>query len=71
MDLRRAALGLHNQNIPLTEKFIQEAKKNIQNISLDDKSYINKIIQKIDFTSPDNLLMSSQIIQNYCIYFEH
>lgn len=68
MDLKRAAVGLHNNNLATAQKFISEAKKNIYHLKFDEKLYIKKVIENIDFSSPDNLLMSSQLVQNYVLH---
>ena len=69
MDLKRASLFLNRKSDLAAKKFLNEALKRKSEIEISDlKSYIKKIILKIDrIKNPEDLLMYSTIIQNYTL----
>lgn len=74
MDLKRVALGLHRKSYAMAERFIDEAEKRRNEImATKHPRYIQKVLENVesalqdtqDERIPDDLLMYSQLIQNY------
>lgn len=74
MDLKRVALGLHRKSYAMAERFIDEAEKRSDEIAADQlPHYIQMVLKKAknalhDTDServPEDLMMYSQLIQNY------
>lgn len=74
MDLKRVALGLHRKSYAMAERFIDEAEKRRNEIRVTKHPrYIQKVLENVesalqdtqDERIPDDLLMYSQLIQNY------
>lgn len=76
MDLKRAALGYHRNSLYMAVRFIDEAKKRHEEVdSTSMPDYMQKILAKLQplfsdddiAKKADNLLMYSQLIQNYVV----
>ncbi|EKE21149.1 MAG: hypothetical protein ACD_7C00334G0003 [uncultured bacterium] len=69
MDLKRAALGYHNNSLKMAERFREEALVRKREINLKEvKPYLRLILQKtekINKNSSEDALMLSTLIQNY------
>ncbi len=69
MDLKRVALGYHNNSLKMAQRFHQEVLARKKEINLKDvKPYLRLILNKaerIDKDSSEDALMLSTLIQNY------
>jgi len=69
MDLKRVALGYHNNSIKTAEKFYQEAIARKKEVDLKEvKPYLRQVLkktEKINKNSSEDALMLSTLIQNY------
>ena len=69
MDLKRVALGYHNNSLKMAQRFHQEVLARKKEINLKDvKPYLRPILNKaerIDKDSSEDALMLSTLIQNY------
>jgi len=67
MDLKRVALGYHNNSTKMAERFHEEAmlRKNEVNIK-DVKPYLRSVLKRTEkINTSDEALMLSTLIQNY------
>ena len=71
MDLKRVALGYHNNSLKMAERFKEEAIERKKEIDLREvKPYLRLILNKTEkINSPDDALMCSILIQNYARKF--
>lgn len=75
LDLKRVALGLHRNSIPMAERFYSEALKRIAEIQLDIvPPHIRNIVYSFDTFKQKSIqdqaeysLMYSTLIQNYAL----
>lgn len=75
LDLKRVALGLHRNSIPMAERFFTEAMRRKEEIELDlVPTYIQNIVSKFDGLKQKSTqdqaeyaLMYSTLIQNFAL----
>lgn len=69
MDLKRVALGYHNNSLKMAERFLHEAIARKKEINVSDiKPYLRLVLEKtekINKNSSEDALMLSTLIQNY------
>lgn len=69
MDLKRVALGYHNNSLKMAERFREEAIARKKEVNLKEiKPYLRLVLEKtekIDNSSSEDALMFSTLIQNY------
>ncbi len=69
MDLKRVALGYHNNSLKMAQRFHQEAIARKREIDLSEiKPYLRLVLEKtekINKNSSEDALMLSTLIQNY------
>jgi len=67
MDLKRVALGYHNNSLKMAERFHREAIARKKEINLKEiKPYLRLILKETEkVNTSDDALMLSTLIQNY------
>jgi len=67
MDLKRVALGYHNNSLRVAKRFHREAIARKNEINLKEvKPYLRLVLRKTEkVNTPDEALMLSTLIQNY------
>ncbi len=69
MDLKRVALGYHNNSLKMADRFREEALARKSEVQLSEiKPYLRLVLEKtekINKNSSEDALMFSTLIQNY------
>lgn len=69
MDLKRVALGYHNNSLKMAERFKTEAMARKSEVDIEEiKPYLRVVLEKtekLDYNSSEDALMFSTLIQNY------
>ena len=69
MDLKRVALGCHNNSLKMADRFREEALARKSEVQLSEiKPYLRLVLEKtekINKNSSEDALMFSTLIQNY------
>ncbi len=67
MDLKRVALGYHNNSLRMAKRFHQEALVRKRELNLKEiKPYLRSVLEKTEkVNTSDEALMLSILIQNY------
>ncbi|MBI2621731.1 MAG: hypothetical protein HYW63_03785 [Candidatus Levybacteria bacterium] len=67
MDLKRVALGYHNNSLRMAQRFHQEALVRKRELNLKEiKPYLRSVLKKTEkVNTSDEALMLSILIQNY------